>query len=817
MKAAFKWVSGILIAGLIIIALVYSFRHPLAFSLANHYLKPYQLSLDCLEFSLSRENGSWQIDAKQLCLSGPGFVLDGQQVIYASNSLQIAKLAITHQPSTAANKADQQPLRWQIPTLPSVSIAALNLQSPMLRQPLELAVHYDKGELRLDGPWQAAVALTDNQAQAQINWSLTSLADYFPIPDSLPPELLNTVIQSQVSFDGQFVTSQHNLALQIPYQHNVKDQRCLLLLAAQGTLGLSLDILSLQGQADLTALPLSIALQQCPLPYAMADAYKPEQLQINLPLPVAFSLQQLSTPRLHAEFKGNSAGQLRVTDLLWQQSGKLTGRYQLDSHLTPDARQAKLFPLAMQGMGDFALQFSAGQPQYQLTGQAWQVSAERWKDPDWQVDALKLNADFTYSSVQGGEVNAQAAVAAGHFKDNRFSNLSASLFGRSADLASVRGHLDLSVDKFVAPQGQANGLHHQHQFSLQDAVYSLTGTSQIKELQADKWKLADIGLSHTAAMPLTEPLQGTSSHSWQLSSGLHGTIEQVQEQIMLTLPAQSASKFTALARPLLPELTFTQGKFAGTAKYNLNNQVLMATLGIDSLSLSYQDYLVNDINLATEVNWHSGSLHLPPARLNIGSVNAGLEITDISGELMGDEQGMRVETLSGKVLDGTFLLPKAMLSDKPQQVTLHLKNLDAKQLASLGKDAGIEVRGRISADVPIQLADRHIEVQGGRLYNEGPAKLLIYDNQAFEDLLASQPTLAPSLSALKNMDISSVTSKVDLKPDGWLNLEMKIKGHNPGQKQDVNFNYSHEENLFTLFRALQLGDEVQKKVQEKIK
>lgn len=815
MKAAFKWVSGIVMALLIIIALLYGFRHPLAVSLANHYLAPYQLRLDCLQFSLARQAGRWQVQAQQLCMSGAGFTLSGEQLSYDGDALEVARLAVIHQPSDQATAANKQPLHWQLPSLPSVSIATLNLQSPMLRQPLELAVQYDKGKLRLDGPWQASISLADNHAQAHIDWSLADLVDYFPLPATLPPELLTSLIQSQVSFDGQHVTSQHTLAMAFPYP--LAEQDCQIDLAAKGTLGLSLDIVGLQGQLDLSALPLSLVTGKCPLPQAIANAYQPRQMQITVPQPATLSLQHLAIPHLHVVLAGNTTGKLAVDDLRWQPPGTLTGQYQLTSALTPDAKQTALFPLAIKGQGQFALQLSTDKPQYQLSGQDWQISAQTWQGKDWQADEVTLNSDFTYDQQQGGEITANIAMAAGRLKDNIFGKLSASLSAQSVDLSSAKGQLEVSLDAVTAGQGLVSALRHQQQFSLQDARFTFSGSSQIKQLQVDKWTLADIGLSHEATLPLAAPLQGTSLHRWQLASGLHGQVEQVQEQINLTLPPQNATRFTALARPLLPQLNFTQGKLGGKAEYNLSNETLSGELDITSLSLSYQDYQVKEINLAAQVSQHSGNLHLTPARLDISSVDVGVAITDISGQLMADEQGLRIQDLSGSLLDGSFLLPRLQLSEQPQQLTLHLKGLDAKQLASLGKDSGIEVRGRINVDVPIKLAGKQIEVQGGSLYNEGPAKLLIYDNQAFEDLLASQPTLAPSLSALKNLDISSVTSKVDLKPDGWLNLEMKIKGHNPGQKQDVNFNYTHEENLFTLLRALQLGDEVQKKVQEKIK
>ena len=47
-----------------------------------------------------------------------------------------------------------------------------------------------------------------------------------------------------------------------------------------------------------------------------------------------------------------------------------------------------------------------------------------------------------------------------------------------------------------------------------------------------------------------------------------------------------------------------------------------------------------------------------------------------------------------------------------------------------------------------------------------------------------------------------------------MTLGVNLQGYNQQQAQQVNFNYNHEENVFTLLRALRLSDEITQKVEQ---
>ena len=53
-------------------------------------------------------------------------------------------------------------------------------------------------------------------------------------------------------------------------------------------------------------------------------------------------------------------------------------------------------------------------------------------------------------------------------------------------------------------------------------------------------------------------------------------------------------------------------------------------------------------------------------------------------------------------------------------------------------------------------------------------------------------------------------------PDGWVFLDLALHGKNPDKKQNVNFNYSHQENIFALLESIRLVKSVENKIEQKI-
>jgi hypothetical protein len=201
--------------------------------------------------------------------------------------------------------------------------------------------------------------------------------------------------------------------------------------------------------------------------------------------------------------------------------------------------------------------------------------------------------------------------------------------------------------------------------------------------------------------------------------------------------------------------------------------------------------------------------------LSISRVFAGIDIEEISGVLSPSEP-FSINAIKGSLLGGSFNVDKLQLSEADQKILLKLNNIDAEQLLALEQQSGIALKARIDAELPVQLSEGEAQIVDGRLMNNGSAVLTIDNNEAFENLKQQQTELGEVLSLLEHLDIQSLESDVKLAKDGWLDLGFRIKGTNPDQQQDVNFNYTHKENIYTLMKALRMGDVIKDKVQKEL-
>jgi hypothetical protein len=165
-------------------------------------------------------------------------------------------------------------------------------------------------------------------------------------------------------------------------------------------------------------------------------------------------------------------------------------------------------------------------------------------------------------------------------------------------------------------------------------------------------------------------------------------------------------------------------------------------------------------------------------------------------------------------MGGAFVLNKYCPLSDNQTATVKFENIDASKLVTHDAESGISLSGRLAGTLPVAISKQGIEVKQGQLVNQGDGKLLISNNAGFEAVKAQQQELSTTLSLLENLDIKKLRSSVNLKPDGWLYLGVNLEGYNEAQQQAVNFNYNHEENVFTLLRALRLSDEITQKVEK---
>ena len=291
-------------------------------------------------------------------------------------------------------------------------------------------------------------------------------------------------------------------------------------------------------------------------------------------------------------------------------------------------------------------------------------------------------------------------------------------------------------------------------------------------------------------------------------------ISKVEHPFEVIVPQQNVLSLNSIISQFEPLAQLTQGEFNGRVSGDVNLQKANFNLTIYDTSALYNDYLANQFSTQFSGQYDSGQLNVEPTTFNVNELRAGAVVNNINGKIKVVNNSAQAFDISGNVFDGVFELDKYTLLKQQQSAIVTFKDIDASKLITLDDKSGITLTGRLKGWLPLHFSDSGVEVTNGSLLNQGQGKLIINNNEAFDAVMQQQQELQPVLGLLKNLHIQKLNSTVALKSDGWLNLGVNLQGFNAPQQQQVNFNYNHEENVFTLLRALRLSDEITQKVEQ---
>ena len=291
-------------------------------------------------------------------------------------------------------------------------------------------------------------------------------------------------------------------------------------------------------------------------------------------------------------------------------------------------------------------------------------------------------------------------------------------------------------------------------------------------------------------------------------------MSEVAHPFELVIPEQAVSKLNPIIAQFEPLATVTDGVVSGNIKGDVNLQQAQGRVQISKFSALYNDYLANDFAVNLNGTFNSGQLNIAATKFTLNELRAGAVVKNIQGQLQVTANQPCAANLTGQVMGGAFVVNKYCPLSDNQTATVKFENIDASKLVTLDAESGISLSGRLAGTLPVVISQQGIEVKQGQLVNQGDGKLLITNNAGFEAVKAQQQELSTTLSLLENLDIKKLRSSVNLKPDGWLHLGVNLEGYNEAQQQAVNFNYNHEENVFTLLRALRLSDEITQRVEK---
>ncbi|MDN3378244.1 MULTISPECIES: YdbH domain-containing protein [unclassified Pseudoalteromonas] len=796
---------GIVFLLLSVLTLGYVFRMPITQWAIAPSLSQSGVELHCLDWSL---NSNISLSVNRLCLTYQGHQIELGGIIADTKKITVgrANLRLNDSESDSSSNEPFKKLALNLPKeRPKIEIKRLLITHPQLHD--ELTVSIDEERLNtfvVSGDVTAEVVVNNHKVAGRFNLADGLLTKIKP----LPALTLNSV--HAFTFDGLSVDIKSDIDAEFTQEFS----QCPVMLNAFGDVNthyhlndnkVSLDAQQLTSWVAFDSACLALINNQSQREFIFKQL--PLKWQIMLSDTIKFENEQLVMPSMLLNAK-NSDAKLSLTNLainLQQPLEQAKGDIKL-LFISEDIEQvevnAALNNLAING--DYQLSIDE-LPNF-LPASAKKI-ASRGQFKIENVLQLQQNAnitsEFTFAELKFDKLTAKDYKAQFTTKLDDKQNIHASL---NSQLRSV------TYEQYQL-LGVNNQLSASSSLAVGELFVDLNSETKLAQFNSDFLNLSNIRISSKGLQ--SRALQA-SHHVFideiELVASHH--VSAVEHPFEITIAEQAATKLNPVLQQFEPLATLTDGSFNGVVRGDVNLQQAEFTLQVEQLSGLYNDYLAKHFSSRLTGNYNSGQLNVAPTTFELNELRAGAVVSNMAGNLSIDNSVARAYQLTGDVLGGRFALDSYKMTKEAQQSLVIFENIDASKLITLDDKSGITLTGQVNGRLPVYFDQQGISVKSGELSNQGTGKLIITDNAAFDAVKAQQQELSPILSLLEDLDIQGLKSSVDLNSDGWLYLGVNLKGYNEEQAQQVNFNYNHEENVFTLLRALRLSDEITQKVEQ---
>ena len=174
---------------------------------------------------------------------------------------------------------------------------------------------------------------------------------------------------------------------------------------------------------------------------------------------------------------------------------------------------------------------------------------------------------------------------------------------------------------------------------------------------------------------------------------------------------------------------------------------------------------------------------------------------------------LELSQLSVDILGGQLSIDKLAF---PQQnaAQLHLREIDLEQVIDLLQYNQLKMRGRINGMFPFWLEGKTCIVCDGNLSQAENVNLKLSEEMQ-SGLKQGGITESILVNVISEMDLQELQAKVNLKPNGIMQLNATIKGYNPNKKtaHPITLNYNHRENVYELWDIIDYGSQFEQKLE----
>ncbi|QEM91478.1 YdbH family protein [Kosakonia radicincitans] len=210
--------------------------------------------------------------------------------------------------------------------------------------------------------------------------------------------------------------------------------------------------------------------------------------------------------------------------------------------------------------------------------------------------------------------------------------------------------------------------------------------------------------------------------------------------------------------------------------------------------------------------WQLGTRR--PVSLRIGEIVNQVTAKNITADLQGawpwsEENPLILSDVSVDMLGGKVTMQQLRMPQHDPAL-VRINHISSSELVSAVNPKQFALSGPFDGALPLWLDNPQWIIKDGWLHNPGPMTLRI-DKDTADAVVNDNMAAGAAINWLRYMEISRSWTKIDLDNLGVLKMQATIRGTSyvEGKSSTVNLNYTHEENVFTLWRSLRFGDNLQ--------
>lgn len=428
--------------------------------------------------------------------------------------------------------------------------------------------------------------------------------------------------------------------------------------------------------------------------------------------------------------------------------------------------------------------------QFQLT----QLQAKTALSAHWLVDRWQLQlTDFSASAAQPTAEELKATSIS--LSTDKLSLAGDSEFRR----ISAKGDIAVDVTDLLYPA-----------LKKQSWQWQGTVTGATDKLNAEG------KLSNTAGLSLTHQLTyqpERTKATWQMAE--------------IFLLAGNPLKDTLTDWPALLDLQRGKLQASGSADITSDKLVSHNSLQLSGVSGIYDRSIFSGLTASPVVEYQSATLTASADDVvmdelqhgvQLGPVRASASYTAPADNLAAGS--LEIRQLSLQAMGGTIQAKPTTLDlsqAQPQQLQLHLQQIDLSKVLQQHPSADLTGNGQISGTIPLIISQQGISVEKGQLAAESPGGKLQYRPDAAKRM-AENPGMKVLVEALNDFHYSVLSSDVTYDTNGKLILSLKLQGKNPSLEhgRPINFNINLEEDIPALLTSLQLSSQISDKIKQRI-